>query len=111
MWEWFSSCEDISQEPGLWWHVQIAEWASELIMPETFAKSGKGGQCAGFKKINGMKLSNQRDTGFYENQNLIGDSEATRMDMYAKSGTSAAARSPDPMSLSYPITRYRSRRP
>lgn len=80
-------------------------------MPETFPKNGKRGKVPGARVINGKKLSNVRDTGFYDNQNLIGNEEATRMNMYAKPGTSAAARSPDPMSLSYPITRYRARRP
>ena len=80
-------------------------------MFETYGKSGKKGACSGFRKIDGKHLSNQRDTGFYDNQNLIGTEECTRMNEYSKPGTSARARQGDPMSLSYPITRYRSRRP
>lgn len=80
-------------------------------MFQTYEKSGSKGKAAGAKNINGMKLSDQRDTGFYDNQNLIGDGDRTRMNDYSKGGTSARARQPDPMDLSYPITRYRSRRP
>lgn len=74
-------------------------------MPELFPKNGKKGKAQNAQNINGMKLSNQRDTGFYENQNLIGNAEKTRMDVYSKTG------GPDPMSVSYPISRYQSRRP
>lgn len=77
----------------------------------SFQKQGKMGKAPGARKINGMKLSNQRDTGFYESQNLIGDSDYTRMNQYSKPGTSSKARCTDVMSLSYPISRYRSRRP
>jgi len=77
----------------------------------SFVKQGQMGKAPGARKINGMKLSNQRDTGFYENQNLIGDAERTRMNQYSKPGTSSFARCSDCMSLSYPISRYRSRRP
>jgi hypothetical protein len=80
-------------------------------MHQTYDKSNKKGKVRGAKVINGMKLSDQRDTGFYETQNLIGDSDRTRMNDYSKGNTSARARIADPMSLSYPITRYRSRRP
>lgn len=79
-------------------------------MYQTFEKSSKA-KIPGAKVINGKKLSDQRNTGFYENQNLIGDGEHTRYNCYSKPGTSARARAPDPMTLSYPITRYRSRRP
>jgi hypothetical protein len=80
-------------------------------MFDTAPKSGKRGKPAGYRAIDGKHLSKQHDTGFYENQNLIGSEEYTRMNCYAKPGTSAMARAPDPMSLTYPITRYRSRRP
>ena len=80
-------------------------------MFDTFPKNGKKGKAQNARNINGMKLSNQRDTGFYDNQNLIGNEENTRMNVYSKPGTSAQARQPDPMTLSRPITRYRSRRP
>jgi len=79
-------------------------------MYQTFEKSKKA-KIPGAKVINGKKLSDCRDTGFYESQNLIGDGERTRMNDYSKGNTSARARISDPMSLSYPITRYRSRRP
>jgi len=74
-------------------------------MFDTAAKKGSKGFVPGAQVINGMKLSNQRDTGFYEGQNLIGDADKTRMNIYSKIG------GPDPSSVSYPITRYRSRRP
>jgi hypothetical protein len=76
-----------------------------------FEKAGKKGKAPGATVINGMKLSDQRDTGFYDNQNLIGDADRTRMNDYSKGNTSARSRQPDTMDLSYPITRYRSRRP
>jgi hypothetical protein len=79
-------------------------------MYQTFEKSKKA-KIPGAKVINGMKLSDQRDTGFYENQNLIGDADRTRMNDYSKGNTSARSRQPDSMDLTYPITRYRSRRP
>ncbi len=80
-------------------------------MHDTYPKSGKRGRPTGCRKIDGKHLSNQRDTGFYENQNLIGDEDRTRMNDYSKPGTSARSRIADPNALSYPITRYRSRRP
>ena len=79
-------------------------------MFQTYEKSSKP-KISGAKVINGKKLSEQHDTGFYENQNLIGDGERTRMNDYSKGNTSARRRQPDVIGLSYPITRYRSRRP
>ena len=80
-------------------------------MFQTFPKSGKKGKAPGYKSNGPMSSSKIHDTGFYENQNLIGVEEKTRMNVYCKPGTSAAARQGDVMSLTYPITRYRSRRP
>lgn len=79
-------------------------------MYQTFEKSKKA-KIPGAKVINGKKLSEQHDTGFYESQNLIGDGDRTRMNDYSKGNTSARSRIPDTIGLSYPITRYRSRRP
>lgn len=81
-------------------------------MIETFPKNGRRGKAPGYR---GYKLGNQlavKETGFYDAQGTFAKSEESeRMNLYAKPGTSAKRRQPDPFDVTFPITRYRSRRP
>ena len=80
---------------------------------ETFPKKGK---LSGYKRYKHSVVVATKEVDFYESQNLglgAANPENTRMDLYAKPGTSTARRQPDPYSMrvSRPTSRYRSIRP
>jgi hypothetical protein len=65
---------------------------------------------AGFRGYKDGKCVKNENTEFYA-QGVLAKSEGERVDLYAKPGTSAAQRQGDSLSVSYPTSRYRSRRP
>lgn len=77
-----------------------------------YPKPGKKGKAP---KYRGYTMGSQVktvETGFYDSQlEFAKNPEAERMNLYAKPGTSASERQPDPFMVTYPISRYKSRRP
>ncbi len=80
-------------------------------MYEQAPKSGQRGNAPGYINLkDGVRKS--VDTKFYESQGTHALSEDNeRVNNYAKPGTSAFGRQEEAYEVSYPSSRYRSRRP
>lgn len=78
-------------------------------MHDNYPKKGKVGKPKGYSDRTNLK---SKDCDFYGSQGTFAKKpEHERMDLYAKPGTSAAKRQPDPYEVSMPRSRYRSQFP
>ena len=64
----------------------------------------------GYRHRKSKSVAN-KDVDFYSQGVFSKSEELERVNLYAKPGTPAAERQPDPWAVSFPTSRYRSRRP